>query len=103
MINHPSARNVIAEIESVWNLIDPIGVQMEIRVEESLTRAALARLKNECLDGYDAITTETFLKTPYKNILTDDGDFVTVTGITVFTANLNVINQARTQRKLVTR
>jgi hypothetical protein len=95
--------NVVAEIESVWNQIDPIGTQMEIRVEELLTRAALARLKKERLDGYDAITTETFLKTPYKNILTDDGDFVTVTGITVFTANSSVINQARAQYKLVTR
>ena len=102
--NLPAERaNVVAEIESVWNQIDPIGVQMEVRVEELLTRAALARLKNECLDGYDAITTETFLRTPYRNIPTDDGDFVTVNGITVFTANRNVINQARAQNKLVTR
>jgi hypothetical protein len=95
--------NVVAEIESVWNQIDPIGVQMEVRVEELLTRAALARLKSDCLDGYDAITMETILKTPFKNILTDDGDFVTVSGITVFTANRNVIDQARTQGKLLTR
>jgi len=95
--------NVVAEIESVWNQIDPIGIQMEVRVEESLTRAALLRLKEYCLDGYDAITIETFLKTSFKNILTDDGDFVTVKGITVFTANRNVIDQARTQGKLLTR
>jgi hypothetical protein len=102
--NLPSERaNVVAEIEAVWNQIDPIGVQMEIQVEEQLTRAALARLKNECLDGYDAITTEVFLKTSYKNILTDDGDFATVNNITVFTANRNVIEQAKKQGKLITR
>jgi hypothetical protein len=102
--NLPAERaNVVAEIESVWNQIDPIAVQMEVRIEEALTRAALARLKSDCLDGYDAITTETFLKTPFKNILTDDGDFVTVQGITIFTANRNVIEQAKRQGKLLTR
>lgn len=102
--NCPTERaNVIAEITSAWGVIDNIGLQMEIRIEEALTRDALARLQSECLDGYDALNVEAFLKTPYKNILTDDGDFVTVSGITVFTSNRNVINQATAQGKLICR
>jgi hypothetical protein len=36
-------------------------------------------------------------------LITDDGDFATVPGIQVFTANRNVINAARSQGKLQTR
>ena len=36
-------------------------------------------------------------------VITDDGDYVTVPGIKVFTANHNVIRAARNQGKLITR
>jgi hypothetical protein len=36
-------------------------------------------------------------------VITDDGDYVTVPGIQVFTANYNVITAARNQGKLLTR
>lgn len=36
-------------------------------------------------------------------VITDDGDYVTVPGIKVFTANRNVIEAARNQGKLITR
>lgn len=35
------------------------------------------------------------------HILTDDGDFCTLSGITLFTANRNVCEAARAQGKLV--
>ena len=38
-----------------------------------------------------------------EKIITDDGDYLTVPDIQVFTANRNVINAARSQGKLVTR
>jgi F420-0:gamma-glutamyl ligase-like protein len=38
-----------------------------------------------------------------QKIITDDGDFVTVPGIMVFTANHNVIEAAKAQDKLVKR
>lgn len=102
--NFPVERkNVVAEIESVWNQIDPIAIQMEVRVEESLTRTALSRLKRECLDGYDCLTVEALSKTAFSSVLTDDGDFATVKGLTVFTANRNVIQQAKSQGSLVVR
>jgi hypothetical protein len=36
-------------------------------------------------------------------VIMDDGDFATVAGIQVFTANRNVISAARSQGKLLTR
>jgi hypothetical protein len=36
-------------------------------------------------------------------VITDDGDFATVPGIQVFTANRNVISAARSQGKLLIR
>jgi hypothetical protein len=36
-------------------------------------------------------------------VITDDGDFSTVPGIQVFTANRNVIQAARAQGRLITR
>jgi len=36
-------------------------------------------------------------------VVTDDGDFATVLGIQVFTANRNIIRAAHAQRKLITR
>ncbi len=36
-------------------------------------------------------------------VITDDSDFATVAGITVFTANNNVIQQAQQQGKLILR
>jgi hypothetical protein len=36
-------------------------------------------------------------------VITDDGDFATVQGIQVFTANRNVVSTARAQGKLLKR
>ena len=42
-------------------------------------------------------------KEEINNIITDDGDYCTVHGITVFTPNRNVLNAATSQGKLLTR
>lgn len=42
-------------------------------------------------------------KAGINQVITDDGDYVTVSGIKVFTANKNAIAAARNQGKLITR
>lgn len=42
-------------------------------------------------------------KVGINQVITDDGDYVTVPGIKVFTANKKAIASARSQRKLITR
>jgi hypothetical protein len=46
---------------------------------------------------------EAMKKEGITQIITDDGDFVTVPGITVFTANDNVIRAAKNKNKLIDR
>ena len=43
------------------------------------------------------------LSSGLSNIVTDDGDFASVAGITVFTANRNLIQRAQQAGKLLTR
>jgi hypothetical protein len=46
---------------------------------------------------------ENFSKAGVSQIITDDGDFATIAGIRVFTANWNVIQPAKDQGKLIVR
>ncbi|TAE94775.1 MAG: hypothetical protein EAZ79_22025 [Oscillatoriales cyanobacterium] len=50
-----------------------------------------------------ALILEAMDKAGVVQVITDDGDYVTVPGIKVFTANHNVITAARNQGKLITR
>jgi len=76
---------------------------LDIQIDELVTNAALSRLSSQPLDGYDLFILETISRAGVVKIITDDGDFVTVPGIQVFTANKNVIDTARNQRKLLQR
>jgi hypothetical protein len=55
------------------------------------------------LDGYDLLILEAMEKAGVKQIITDDGDYVNVSGITVFTANNSAIAAATSQGKLLVR
>lgn len=102
--NYPLERaNVFTQIQTVWNQVKAIAVPVELTIDERTTDAALNRFGIDLLDGYDLFILETMKKEGINNIITDDGDFATVSGITVFTANKNVINAAQRQRKLIVR
>ena len=72
-------------------------------VDDSVTDAALARFQTQPLDGYDLYLLDAMQKANHPQILTDDGDFCTVPGIQLFTANQNVINAAAAQGRLAVR
>ncbi|MBF0537928.1 MAG: hypothetical protein HQL03_06710 [Nitrospirae bacterium] len=63
----------------------------------------MRRLDTEQLDGYDLFIIEAMSRASITKVITDDGDFATVAGIEVFTANDNVINAAQSQGRLTTR
>jgi predicted nucleic acid-binding protein len=94
---------VVAKVQSVWSQIKQMAVPINLTLDESITDAALNRFQTQSLDGYDLFILETMKKEGIVNVITDDGDFVTVPTIRVFTANHNVISAARNQDKLVTR
>lgn len=101
--NYPTERaNVLTEIENVWALSDGMtdGNTIEVKVTSSMVTDTLMRLKSEELDGYDAFMVEAILAQGIKQVVTDDGDFGQVPGITVFTANGLLIREAAKQGKL---
>jgi predicted nucleic acid-binding protein len=102
--SYPEERKkVVREITAAWNAIKSFASLLEINVDEDTTNNALSRLSTEALDGYDLFMLEAMKKEGIYQIITDDGDFVNVPGITLFTANQNVIREAERQGKLLTR
>lgn len=102
--NKPTERaNVVAEVIAAWGQVTSIAVSTDITIDETTTNASLTRFQTQLLDGYDLLILEAMDKAGVVQVITDDGDYVTVPGIKVFTANRNVITAARNQGKLITR
>ncbi len=102
--NNPVERaKVVAEVETAWRQVTSIAACTEILINEAKTNVALTRFQTQLLDGYDLLILEAMDKANVKQIITDDGDYVTVPGIRVFTANVGAISAARSQGKLLVR
>jgi predicted nucleic acid-binding protein len=104
--NYPQERaKVFTEIEDIWNLVNSVtgNNTIEANITDNLVDESLKRLKNEALDGYDAFMIEAMIASGITHVITDDRDFGQVAGITVFTANMALINEATKQNKLVPR
>lgn len=102
--NFPAERNqVVAEISAAWALVTNLAVPLNSAIDASTATAALNRLQTQKLDGYDLFILESMQKRGVVQVITDDGDFATVSGIQVFTANRNVIEAAKIQGKLILR
>lgn len=93
----------VAEIEAVWAQVVSLAEPLAVIIDEQVASDALGRLKTEKIDGYDLFILESMKNNDVVQVITDDGDFTTVPGIQVFTANRNVIQAARTQGRLVSR
>ncbi len=76
---------------------------IDIQINKHTTDAALSRLSTQILDGYDLFILESVTKVGIVKIITDDGDFATISNIQVFTSNQRVIETAINQGKLVKR
>lgn len=102
--NHPTERlNVVSEVKAAWGQVKTMASSLDVTINDSVTGAALARFEKECVGGYDLFVLEAMSSEKVIQIITDDGDFATVCGIRVFTANKNVITAAQQQGKLITR
>jgi predicted nucleic acid-binding protein len=102
--NLPSERSrVVSDVEAAWGQVKSLSSPLALTVDEKTTDAALDRFRTEKLDGYDLFILETMKNHGVVQIITDDGDFATVAGIRVFTANRNVLFAARAQGKLLPR
>jgi len=95
--------NVVAEIVVAWDQVAAWSKSLPCLVDEAVTRASLGRIELFCLDGHDALLVETIRQAGIRQIITDDGDFVTVPHIQVFTANRGALRAAAAQGKLMKR
>ena len=95
--------NVITEVQTAWDQIKSMSQMIEVQIDETITDAALSRFSTQPLDGYDLFMLEAISKAGVLKVITDDGDYSTVPGIQLFTANQNVIMAAQSQNKLLTR
>ena len=102
--NYPTERtNVVSEIQAAWGLVETMSQTIDIQINKHTTDDALSRLSTQILDGYDLFILETIMKAGIGKIISDDGDFSTVPNILVFTSNVNVIQAAKVQGKLLKR
>jgi len=102
--NYPTERGkVVTEVQSAWSQVTSTAVCTDVLVNEETSEAALTRFQTQLLDGYDLLILEAMDNANIAQIITDDGDYVTVPGIKVFTANYGAIAAARNQGKLLVR
>jgi len=91
---------VSSEIKAAWCQVVSMADPLAVTIDGITATAALNRLQTEKLDGYDLFILESMKNHGVIQVITDDGDFATVSGIQVFTANRNVIAAAKNQGKL---
>ncbi|HDL01231.1 MAG TPA: PIN domain-containing protein [candidate division Zixibacteria bacterium] len=94
---------VVSEIQAAWGQVTNLAEPLTVTIDDPTTKASLTRLQNELVDGYDLFILESMKNQGVVQIITDDGDFATIAGLQVFTANQNVITAASNQGKLLTR
>ena len=94
---------VVAEIQAAWGQVTSLADPLTAEIDAPTAAAALMRLQTEKIDGYDLFILESMKNNGVVQVITDDGDFATVSGIQVFTVNRNVLSAARSQGKLLTR
>ena len=68
---------------------------LDMALDAAFMQSALSRFPAVALDGYDLLMVEAALQSSLTQIITDDGDYATVAGLTVFTANERVLGAAR--------
>ncbi|MDF5739816.1 MULTISPECIES: hypothetical protein [unclassified Nostoc] len=102
--NFPVERaKVVAEVQTAWSQVISSAVCTDVLVSQETSNAALNRFQTQLLDGYDLLILEAMDKGGVTKIITDDGDYVTVPGIKVFTANSGAIAAAKSKGKLLVR
>jgi len=96
-------RKVVALINDTWADVLSVSTLFGLTLDAIFMSSATSLFPSVCLDGYDLFMAEAALRQNVTQIITDDGDYATVPGITVFTANQRVIEEARAVGRLLVR
>lgn len=102
--DYPMQRQRLVKlISEVWDDVLCVSTMTDLNLDSRFMESALQIFPSVGLDGYDLFMAEAALQAKTTNIVTDDGDFATVPGLTIFTANPRVIQSAEQARKLLVR
>jgi len=102
--NHPSLRASVAnEIEAAWRQVTAMTSSADVQFDDQFVTMSLGWLKQSEIDGYDSCIATCATNAGVTGVLTDDSDFATIHGLTVFTANNVAIQAAAVKGLLVTR
>jgi hypothetical protein len=101
--DYPALRqSVVQEVESCWQQVEQFGKPLPNApvIDTTAVNDALIDMQTMPLDAYDLFAVQAIRASNITQVLTDDGDFCTVPGITLYTANKPVIEAAKAQGKL---
>jgi hypothetical protein len=102
--NLPSERTrVVGEVQRAWSKVKSQSQPSPLVIDDATTDAALLRLATQAVDGFDLFLLEGMSSAGVTQVLTDDGDYCTVPGLEVFTANPRVLAAARSAGLLIIR
>lgn len=102
--DYPKQRaNVTGLINDAWADILSYSKLLNVNLDVSFMQETSSLFPSVGLDGYDVFTAQLATQSTITNIITDDGDFASVPGLTIFTANPRVINLAKQANKLIIR
>jgi hypothetical protein len=95
---------VAGEIQAAWNAVVQLApLTVPITIDANETALALQDLLASPLDVYDIFAIRALRSAGVSKVISDDGDFCVVSGITLFTANNSVLVAAQAQGKLLQR
>jgi hypothetical protein len=104
--NIPAVRlAVVREIQLAWQQVQTMSVPLPggVLIDDALTTQTASALTQTAVDSYDLFALQALRAAGVTNIVSDDGDFCVVPGITLFTTNSGVLQAAHSQNKLVVR
>lgn len=96
-------RKIVTLISDIWSDVTTAGSMLDLAMDSGFMSSALSLFPSVSVDGYDLFMAEAALKAGVTQIITDDGDYASVPGLTIFTANPRVIQAAQAVGKLLVR
>lgn len=84
-------KGVVNEIDVAWNAISSLSTCVDITLTEQSAEASINILAKSKLDSYDSFYAQLMETQKITNIITDDGDFSSLDGSAVYTANKRLV------------
>lgn len=94
---------VAGVIESAWATIVTAATLMPMRADITELCSLAAGFHRHSADGDDALAAAGIREAGITQVITDDADFLTLEGLTVFTANRAAIGRAQAGGRLIQR